>query len=112
MSLCGSFCTRFLRSWLWCSDLGPRSDASRGRRRRAPGLLTLARRRRRGLRIARLNRGRAHGSCGSGFGLDLVVVVFLQRTSTHDGRPNSLFDDVLLLFLVDGSLHAFDVDWF
>jgi len=45
-------------------------------------------------------------------GLEFLFIVAFNRTSTHDGRPNPLFDDVLLLFLVDGSLHAFDVDWF
>jgi hypothetical protein len=70
----------------------------------------------RGLASGRSSRRRTRArSCGDGrrtrrFGV--IVIVAFHGASTHDSRPNPLFDDVLLLFLVDGSLHAFDVDWF
>jgi hypothetical protein len=56
-------------------------------------------------------RGRWSGSRG-GLCLELFVVVALNRTPSHDGRADALLHDVLLFILVEGSLHAFDVDWF
>jgi hypothetical protein len=53
-------------------------------------------------------------ACRSGrsLGVELFVVVFLHRTASHHRGANTFFDDVLLFILVQGSLHAFDVDWF
>jgi hypothetical protein len=49
---------------------------------------------------------------GCRLGIELLFVVFLHRASSHHRRANTFFDDVLLFVLVEGSLHAFDVDWF
>jgi hypothetical protein len=59
-------------------------------------------------------RSRRGDSCGRGrwLGIELIFVVALDRTPPHDRGANPFFHDVLLFVLVEGSLHAFDVDWF
>jgi hypothetical protein len=49
---------------------------------------------------------------GRGLGIELFFIVALDRTPPHDRGANPFFHDVLLFVLVEGSLHAFDVDWF
>jgi hypothetical protein len=58
-----------------------------------------------------LRRGRC-GRSSCRLGIELFFVVALDGTSSHHRGANTFFHDVLLFVLVEGSLHAFDVDWF
>jgi hypothetical protein len=70
-----------------------------------PVTTTRARPRRSGRRCRR-------GSSSRRLGIELFFVVFFDGTSSHHRGANPFFHDVLLFVLVEGSLHAFDVDWF
>jgi len=66
-------------------------------------------------RCLRRRRSRCRSIAGRrrrGLGIELFFIVALDRTPPHNGGANPFFHDVLLFVLVEGSLHAFDVDWF